>query len=294
MSRRRWCGGRGPSTQISTSARQTPTTCRSMTHSFDVVVSNFGVLHFADPERFFTEAGRVLRPGGRLAFTVWAQTDDSIFAIAANAVAAHGVAVTLPDGPPFFRFSDRDECVRTLGSLRYRRSRSRHRRCRGTSPRRRPSTTRCTTASYGRRRRCAIDLPDCQAAIRDAMAARSAPTHMAMAIAFQPTCTRGRHTRLGAGASLNRDHLADCTVPEERSSAERTAGVRCPAAGVLGRGGRRDSASYPDAPRSARPARATVGVRRRAERPRHGPDTRLRLVTRASTDLPERDVILIL
>lgn len=82
--------------------------------TFDLVVSNFGVLHLAAPEQFFQEAWRVLRPGGRLAFTVWAQTDDSFFGIAARAVAAHGVAVVLPDGPPFLRFSDHGECVRTL------------------------------------------------------------------------------------------------------------------------------------------------------------------------------------
>ena len=139
--------------------------------SFDVVVSNFGVLHFADPERFFTEAGRVLRPGGRLAFTVWAQTDDSIFAIAANAVAAHGVAVALPDGPPFFRFSDHDECVRTLGSLRYTAiTFSTH-----TVPWDLPTSTALYDALYDGVVRAAATLrqqpPDRQAAIRDAMAA---------------------------------------------------------------------------------------------------------------------------
>jgi len=84
--------------------------------SFDVVASCFGVLHFADSDRFFAEARRVLRPGGRLGFTVWADDEHSCFSILARAVAAHGVPVSLPEGPPFFRFSSAAECERTLGA----------------------------------------------------------------------------------------------------------------------------------------------------------------------------------
>ena len=38
---------------------------------FDAVVCNFGVLHLGEPQKFFSEAFRVLRPGGKLGFTVW-------------------------------------------------------------------------------------------------------------------------------------------------------------------------------------------------------------------------------
>src|SRR2546422_618933 len=43
--------------------------------SFDAVVMNFGVLHLSNPDMAFTEARRVLRPGGRFAFTAWAKPE---------------------------------------------------------------------------------------------------------------------------------------------------------------------------------------------------------------------------
>lgn len=84
--------------------------------SFDAVVMNFGLLHLARPEQALAEACRVLRPGGRLAFTVWSKPEEAVgFRIVLRAVEAHGdLSVTLPPGPPFFRFSDPEECHRTL------------------------------------------------------------------------------------------------------------------------------------------------------------------------------------
>jgi SAM-dependent methyltransferase len=83
---------------------------------FDAVVMNFGLLHLARPERALEEAHRVLRSGGRFAFTVWAPPDAAVgFGIVLRAVAEHGtLAVPLPPGPPFFRFSDPHECARVL------------------------------------------------------------------------------------------------------------------------------------------------------------------------------------
>ncbi len=84
--------------------------------SFDAVVMNFGMLHLARPERGMSEAARVLRPGGRFAFTVWAKPQETVgFGIILNAIQSHGnPAVQLPQGPSFFRFSDPAECDRTL------------------------------------------------------------------------------------------------------------------------------------------------------------------------------------
>jgi SAM-dependent methyltransferase len=39
--------------------------------SFDVAVSRFGCMFFGDPAAAFANVGRALRPGGRLALTVW-------------------------------------------------------------------------------------------------------------------------------------------------------------------------------------------------------------------------------
>jgi len=84
--------------------------------SFDAAVASFGMLHFARPERALAEMRRVLRPGGRVAFTVWAPPERAVgFRIVLDAIAAHGsVPTPAPPGPPFFRFSDHAECERVL------------------------------------------------------------------------------------------------------------------------------------------------------------------------------------
>lgn len=91
--------------------------------SFDAVVCNFGILHFADPDRALAEMWRVLVPSGRAAFTAWASPERAVgFSVAQAAVRAHGdaaAAATLPQGPAYFRFSDHDECVRTLSKVGY-------------------------------------------------------------------------------------------------------------------------------------------------------------------------------
>jgi ubiquinone/menaquinone biosynthesis C-methylase UbiE len=87
--------------------------------SFDVVACSFGLLHFADPERARSEVRRVLRPGGRFAFTVWSapQQGNALFALVLSSIQQFGqLDVPLPPAPPIFRFADDDECRRTLSS----------------------------------------------------------------------------------------------------------------------------------------------------------------------------------
>ena len=84
--------------------------------SFDAVVINFGMLHFARPEHVLIEAHRVLRSRGKIGFTVWDKPEKTIgFGIVLRAIQTHGnMNVPLPPGPPFFRFSDPEECCQAL------------------------------------------------------------------------------------------------------------------------------------------------------------------------------------
>jgi SAM-dependent methyltransferase len=84
--------------------------------AFDRVICNFGLFHCADPDRAIAETARVLRPGGRYAFTTWCGPDVSpLFRAVPAAIAAHGVMdVGLPSGPPPFRLADRAEGARVM------------------------------------------------------------------------------------------------------------------------------------------------------------------------------------
>jgi SAM-dependent methyltransferase len=77
---------------------------------------SFGMSHLSHPERALAEAFRVLQPGGRIAFTVWATPDKAVgFAMVLKAIEAHGATeVPLPPGPSFFRFNDWEESRRAL------------------------------------------------------------------------------------------------------------------------------------------------------------------------------------
>lgn len=77
--------------------------------SFDAVVAAFLLLHLGTPERAVAEAARVLRPGGRAAFSVWDVPARGrwigVFFDAFTGAGAHPPA-DVPAGPPFFQLAD--------------------------------------------------------------------------------------------------------------------------------------------------------------------------------------------
>ncbi len=66
--------------------------------TFAVVVCQFGVMFFPDKARAFSEARRVLRPGGVLIFSVWDVIEENEFAH----VVTLALASIFPDDPPRF------------------------------------------------------------------------------------------------------------------------------------------------------------------------------------------------
>jgi SAM-dependent methyltransferase len=66
--------------------------------SFDVVVCQFGAMFFEPKPDAFEEMRRVLRPGGRLLFSVWDRLEDNDFAAVVNDV----VRRHFPEDPPRF------------------------------------------------------------------------------------------------------------------------------------------------------------------------------------------------
>ena len=66
--------------------------------TFDAVVCQFGVMFFPDKRAGYSEAHRVLKPGGRFVFSVWDRIEENEFAH----VVTEAVAALFPVDPPRF------------------------------------------------------------------------------------------------------------------------------------------------------------------------------------------------
>ena len=66
--------------------------------SFDAVVCQFGVMFFPNKAKAFSEARRVLKPGGTFLFNVWDRIEDNEFADVVTAA----LATVFPADPPRF------------------------------------------------------------------------------------------------------------------------------------------------------------------------------------------------
>ncbi len=76
--------------------------------SFDAVTIGFGMPHVPEPPRVIAEARRVLRPGGRLAFSVWCGPEvDTALGYVFGAIGQHGAPdIALPPGPGANDYAD--------------------------------------------------------------------------------------------------------------------------------------------------------------------------------------------
>lgn len=76
--------------------------------AFDAVTIGFGMPHVPHPPKVVAEARRVLRPGGRLAFSVWCGPEvDTALGYVFGAIAKHGHSdIALPPGPGANDYAD--------------------------------------------------------------------------------------------------------------------------------------------------------------------------------------------
>lgn len=81
---------------------------------FDAVVIGFGMHHFPAPDRAAAEAHRVLRSGGRFAFTVWSTSDNKIQQVLIDAINESGQRGAKLPPPPNGDINTPEACLALL------------------------------------------------------------------------------------------------------------------------------------------------------------------------------------
>lgn len=82
--------------------------------TFHAVVSSFGIHHVPRPEIALAESWRVLKPGGRVAFTVWATPEENTaWSLVFDAVDRHGDR-SASKAPPPGALNRIEHCVQVL------------------------------------------------------------------------------------------------------------------------------------------------------------------------------------
>jgi SAM-dependent methyltransferase len=87
---------------------------------FDVGISSFGTMFFADPVAAFANIGRALRPGGRLVMVVWQDRGRQEWSTVVRESLAPGMELPTPPGPGPFSLADPDTARSILASAGYR------------------------------------------------------------------------------------------------------------------------------------------------------------------------------
>ena len=86
--------------------------------AYDAVVANFLLNHLPRPSVAVSSMARVLRPGGRLALTVWDLPDaDPALGLFGPVAASLGLVAAAPPGPDAQRFSHDDAMVSLLSEV---------------------------------------------------------------------------------------------------------------------------------------------------------------------------------
>ena len=89
--------------------------------AFDIAMSSFGAMFFNDPVAAFTNIGRAIRPGGRLALLAWRELARNEWLMAVREALAVGRQLPMPppDAPTPFALADPERVRGILGAAGY-------------------------------------------------------------------------------------------------------------------------------------------------------------------------------